>query len=171
MALLWRVKISLRKKLALGSVLCLSVFAIIISIVKVAAADIINGQVDSIWGIFWVQAEACIAVMAVSFTIFRSLFLSEGPRSKKPRGKVCTPQSPRGLLELKGNGESPPTVPTATYSGAKPSTEKYSWFKDRPCHQSSTGDVELPLQGARIIVTHDISVRDNTVSLASFYLF
>ena len=164
-ALLWRVRISLRKKLALGSVLCLSVFAIIISIIKVAAADIVNGQVDSLWGFFWVQAEACVTVMAVSFTIFRSLFLSESSTApKKPMCRPHKPQPPEMLLEPKKPYDYLPKVPDAIYSGITTSIRKGSPTMDKELSRSSTGDVILPIQGPRIKVTHDISLRNDVVS-------
>ena len=79
-ALLWRVKLPLRKKLALASVLCVSVILMIISIVKV-----VQGQANVIWALFWVQVEAAVAVILVSITMFRSLFVPDSSRPRRER--------------------------------------------------------------------------------------
>ncbi|KAL8850272.1 MAG: hypothetical protein Q9221_004782 [Calogaya cf. arnoldii] len=64
--LLWRVRIDLRRKLALGTMLCLSVFTIITVIVKISGGNTNNGQIDSSWVIFWLHMEAAVAVMVNS---------------------------------------------------------------------------------------------------------
>lgn len=76
-SLLWRVRISLRRKLLLGFILSLSIFTMIVSIVRIAGADLANGLVDSIWVNFWLQIEATVAVMIVSITAYRSLFVAD----------------------------------------------------------------------------------------------
>ncbi|CAF9917339.1 MAG: hypothetical protein HETSPECPRED_003214 [Heterodermia speciosa] len=75
--LLWGVKISLQRKLALGTILCLSVFTMIICIVRISGGNTTNGQVDSAWVIFWLQVEAAVAVIIVSVTAYRMLFIAE----------------------------------------------------------------------------------------------
>ncbi|MCJ1350998.1 MAG: hypothetical protein MMC33_000980 [Icmadophila ericetorum] len=99
--LLWRVHISLRRKLLLGGILCLSIFMIIISIIKITLADLPDGQVDSVWGIFWLQAEACVAVIMVSISAFRSLFSTSN--SRQPYRPSPTPEAHRGLWQRKRN--------------------------------------------------------------------
>ena len=74
--LLWNVHISLRKKFALGAIMCLSVFMIVCAIVRVSAANIVGGQVDVIWVLLWLEIEACVAVVVVSVSAFRTLFAS-----------------------------------------------------------------------------------------------
>lgn len=152
--LLWRVKIALRKKLALASVLCLSIFLIIISIIKVAAAHTIGTQVDTTWGIFWLQAEAAVAVIAVSITMFRSLFLADGSRNK-PRYKPHPPQRPSSYRKLWTRRDASqvdfPTVPSATYSLGTAITPQVE------AHGSQ--DMALPMQDTNILVTRDFSMQ------------
>ncbi|KAL8690478.1 MAG: hypothetical protein Q9218_004087, partial [Villophora microphyllina] len=62
-ALLWRVRISLHRKLVLGGILSLSIFTMIVSIVRIAGADLPNGMIDSAWVNFWLQIEAAVAVI------------------------------------------------------------------------------------------------------------
>ena len=94
MALLWRVRIDLRRKFALGTMLCLSVFTIITAIVKVSGGNTNNGQIDSSWVIFWLQIEAAVAVMVVSITAYRALFIVERSRAQ---------ESPRYISRVRPN--------------------------------------------------------------------
>ncbi|KAL8633179.1 hypothetical protein Q9189_001079, partial [Teloschistes chrysophthalmus] len=92
-ALLWRVRIPLQRKLMLGGILSLSIFTMIVSIVRIAGADLPNGMVDSAWVNFWLQIEAAVAVIVVSISAYRSLFVvaksSHGHHGgKSPRGDV-----------------------------------------------------------------------------------
>ncbi|MCJ1261250.1 hypothetical protein MMC22_001114, partial [Lobaria immixta] len=152
--LLWRVKIALRKKLALASVLCLSIFLIIISIIKVAAAHTIGTQVDATWVIFWLQAEAAVAVIAVSITMFRSLFLADGSRNK-PQYKPRPSQPPASYRKLWTRRDTSQvdslTVPLATYSlgtAISPRVEAHG-----------SQDMALPMQDTNILVTRDFSMQ------------
>ena len=170
MALLWQVKLSLRKKLALGSVLCLSILAIVISILKVVAAGLINGQVDSvwgifIWGIFWLQVEASVAVMAVSFTIFRSLFLSETQKaSKKLNHKPTLRHIPTPLLETEISSDVLPSVPPTSYSGMSSSLREDINSKDDQWRSTPMDETDFPFQGSLIKVTRECTVRSDHVS-------
>ena len=58
--LLWGVQISLHRKLALGTILCLSVFTMIICIIRISGGNTVNGQIDTAWVIFWLQVEASL---------------------------------------------------------------------------------------------------------------
>ena len=83
-AILWRVKISLRRKAALGATLCLSVFIIIISITRAIFIRSTNGQTDIIWATLWALVEAAFAVIVVSATAFRLLFVANNPPCAGP---------------------------------------------------------------------------------------
>ena len=74
--LLWNVRISLRRKLALGAVLSLSAVMIVVAIIRLAFAHNAPGQIDAPWVFFWIQVEACVAVIVVSGSSFRTLFVS-----------------------------------------------------------------------------------------------
>lgn len=69
-------------------ILGLSIFTIIVSIVRIAGARFPNGSVDSAWVVFWLQLEAAVAVIIVSITSYRSLFVkdkSTDNNKKSPR--------------------------------------------------------------------------------------
>ena len=60
---------------------------IIVAIIKASG---IRTSVDSfnlVWELFWQQVEACAAVLMVSFTAFRSIFLSDKQRVDKNNGR------------------------------------------------------------------------------------
>lgn len=80
--LLWGLKIKLQQKLAVGLSLCLSIIMIITAIVQISGIHTPAKNFDATWGIFWQFMEACIAVIMVSLTTFRSLFVAHGSAVK-----------------------------------------------------------------------------------------
>lgn len=160
MILLWRVQISLRQKLVLASVLCLSVVLIIISIIKVAAVNTINGQIDSSWGIFWLQAEASVAVIVVSLAVFRSLFVPDTSKpSDEPKGSPITTRSRNSFTKLwaqRKPRDDLPTLPLANFSGARTSIHGNQFARN---DSSGSENVMSPMRGPGIRVTHHISTR------------
>jgi hypothetical protein len=76
--LLWRVQIRLLRKFALAAILCLGIFMIIIAIIKVSTGTLADGQVDSPWVLFWFHVEASVAVIVVSISAFRAIFVRSG---------------------------------------------------------------------------------------------
>lgn len=83
--LLWRIQINLRQKLILGTTLCLSIFMIIIAIVRISSIRLPDHATDIVWAIFWQQVEACTAVIMVSLSAFRSFFVTHESRLCKDR--------------------------------------------------------------------------------------
>ena len=155
----------------MGSVLCLSILAIVISIVKIAGIDLVNGQIDSLWGFFWFQIEASVAVMAVSATIFRSLFLSEGPKVVQkqvraahilqPAEKALGPRDPYDYLPSLSNAVRGPTT---SDNRVPPSRDRDS------TSQRSAEDLILPLQMSRETVARDVSLEDEVSHLLLHHL-
>ena len=76
---LWQVEMRLQQKLGLGVFLCLSVVMIVTAVVK-ACGFMNHGQLDETWVFLWQQVEACVAIMMISLTAFRSIFLSSSSR-------------------------------------------------------------------------------------------
>ncbi|KAL9030054.1 MAG: hypothetical protein Q9196_001790 [Gyalolechia fulgens] len=79
-SLLWNVRIKTRQKLGIGAFLCLSIVMIIIAIIKASGIRTSVDSFDLVWEVFWQQMEACAAVLMVSLTAFRSVFLSNKQR-------------------------------------------------------------------------------------------
>ena len=82
-ALLYIVKLEFRRKMALAAVLCLSVFGMIIAIVRVAASTLPEGVIDTAWLFFWQTMEAAVAIIIVSLTVIRSFFATNAATSSK----------------------------------------------------------------------------------------
>lgn len=151
--LLWNVKITLRRKLALWGILCLSIFTAITVVIKVAGGNISHGQVDSAWAIFWLQAEAAVAIIVVSITAFRALFVAH--RASKQQSPAHHASTSRSLLsKVVRRHDDLPSAPAPTFTGTG------TYIRHSPYGAGSfeeSRDVELPLQGPGILVTHDIS--------------
>ena len=75
-SILWKVRISVRQKIGLAFSLCLSGVMIIVTIIRIAGMrQRGSGSVDIVWVAFWQQQECSIAVLMVSVSAFRSLFV------------------------------------------------------------------------------------------------
>ncbi|KAL8627148.1 hypothetical protein Q9189_007157 [Teloschistes chrysophthalmus] len=94
-ALLWNVRIKLRQKLGIGALLCLSAVMSIIAIVKASGIRTPSDSFDILWELFWQQIEACVAVLMVSITAFRSIFISNKPKATYRH--VAHPNIPKQL--------------------------------------------------------------------------
>ena len=121
--LLWRVRIKLRQKLILGIFLCLNVFIIVFSVLRVTDG-LTNGQsIDVLWGDFWGQIQASIAIIVVSITAFRSLL---GIKAMERRQKRASPYHYRKRSKASSSTEqsdmevaSLPAIPRATLTGMR----------------------------------------------------
>ena len=115
--LLWNVKINRRRKIGLGSLLCLSVFAIVTNVIRASSHKLKNGQDDVAWIFFWLEMEACVAIMGNSMTAFRSLF---SPNSSSAK---ISPQQNIPALGRRGWRRVPrinlPTMTTFSLSGLR----------------------------------------------------
>lgn len=151
--LLWNVKINLRRKLALWGILCLSIFTAITAVIKVAGGNISHDQVDSAWAIFWLQAEAAVAIIVVSITAFRALFVAH--RTSKQQSPAHHASTSRSIWSrIVRRDEDLPAALAPTFTGAR------TYIRYSPYGSGSfkgSRDMELPLQGPGIRVTHDIS--------------
>lgn len=158
--LLWNVKISLRHKIALWGVLCLSIFTAMTSIIKVAGGNINHGQVDAAWAIFWLQAEAAIAVIVVSISAFRALFVAQRASKQASPGKNTPTSSSVWRLRTKSRN-APPELPSPAFTGVSTFVHQYPY--DEESH-----DMDIPLQGSGIRVTQNISSESVRYKLTSY---
>ena len=151
--LLWKVQITLRRKLALWGILCLSIVTVFTAIIRVAGGNIGHGQVDSAWAIFWDQAEAAIAIIVVSVSAFRALFVTHRA-SKQQSPAHRTSSSGSFWSKISKRHERMLAAPAPALNGGR------TYIRHSPyCSGSFEGsqDMELPLQEQGIRVTHDIS--------------
>lgn len=81
--LLWNVRIHTKQKVGIGVFLCLRVVMVVVAIIRTTGVHTSVGGLDLVWQIFWLQVEACTAVIMVSVTAFRSFLISKKPRSDR----------------------------------------------------------------------------------------
>ena len=150
--LLWNVKIPLRRKFTLWGILCLSIFTALTTIIKIAGGNTSHGQVDSAWATFWYQAEAAIAVIVVSISAYRALFIAhQASKQHSTAHRAYTSRSLWNKSEKfhKEWPEAPaPLVPGVT-------TDIQSPYGAGSFEAAQ--DMELPLRGPGILVRQDIS--------------
>jgi len=115
-ALLWRVKIDLRRKLALGTVCSLSAVMIVLAIIRVALAPVRSPVqtdnppvTDSLWLFVFQNIEASVAVVMVSITAFRSM-LGQKNQSRKDSADserdLVTQPAPVSFVNMQQHGSS-----------------------------------------------------------------
>ena len=155
--LLWNVRISLRRKFALWGILCLSIFTMITAVVRVAGGNISHGQVDSAWAIFWLQTEAAVAVIVVSMTAFRALFVTH-KASKHQSPNQQNDLSSRSIWSKRVRSRSNSlTAPSPTFTGVRT-------YISQASHNGSNSqeyiNIGLPLQRPGILVTQNISLKE-----------
>lgn len=75
-ALVYPVKLPLQRKLAIVSMLSLSVFMIVITVIRVTGASLPTefGTLDASWVCFWQAMEAVVAIVMVSALALKSMF-------------------------------------------------------------------------------------------------
>ena len=150
--LLWNVKIPLRRKFTLWGILCLSIFTAVTTIIKIAGGNIRHGQVDSAWATFWFQVEAAIAVIVVSITAYRALFIAhQASKQRSPAHHTYTSRSIWNRSE-KFHKEWP-EAPAPLVTGV--TTDIQSPYGAGSFEASQ--DMELPLRGPGIFVRQDMS--------------
>ena len=88
------------------------------AIIKMYGLRSSRGNFDMVWVMFWHHAEGCVAVLMVSFTAFRSLFVS--PNVSSPRSNIPSKlrlRTSRRDQELQCTGL--PSIPPATLTGMR----------------------------------------------------
>lgn len=126
-SILWKVRISVRQKIGLACSLCLSCFMVIVTIVRIAGMKPRgSGSVDIVWTAFWQQQECSIAVLMVSVSAFRSLFVpsparppvqgQQGYSPSEKRRRLLRRRPDADLYDTHGTNGFP-QIPNATLTG------------------------------------------------------
>ncbi|KAL8919447.1 MAG: hypothetical protein Q9172_004963 [Xanthocarpia lactea] len=154
-ALLWRVRISLRRKILLLFILSLSIFTMIVCIVRVAGSQLSDGSVDSAWVTFWLHVEAAVAVVIVSITSYRSLFVKDkstdrkGPRYRSNKKRLWNRK------EREEKGVEMPTLPGPTLTGMRTVIDKAGGYDNM---YLMNDDLFLPPTVGEVAVTRDADI-------------
>ena len=137
--LLWNVRIKTRQKLGIGAFLCLSVVMIIVAIIKASGIRTSVNSFNLVWELFWQQIEAYAAILAVSLTAFRSIFISNKPRLNKHTAKpgilqylqiwFSSKRSSKGEIHQLSPPDQPnQTLPHVTLGSTFPSIQRKGLF-------------------------------------------
>ena len=126
-SILWRVRITIRQKSGLAFSLCLSGVMVIVSIVRIAGMRHGgSGNVDIVWLSFWQQQECSIAILMISVSAFRPLFVPSTTKSPILGHQRSSPSERRGRFlrqrhdpDLYDTNETNglPQIPSATLTG------------------------------------------------------
>lgn len=157
--LLWAVRIKPSQKLRLGLSLCLGIFMIITAIVKMTGLRSTQGTFDMAWVMFWHYAEACIAILMISLTAFRSLFVSptlSPPRRNTPPSWSAKLRLHRARRDQDLQWTNLPSIPPATLTGMRTFIGRTS---ELPVEVDETPSVHE----SRISVTRVFSVKSEHV--------
>ena len=92
----------------------------VVALVRVSGLR--NGDfIDETWEVFWQQIEACVAVMLVSVTAFRSFFVSsdskKSPKKIAPTNQQVSRKRPFDWTRTAGHRL--PKIPSATLTGLR----------------------------------------------------
>ena len=119
-----KTKLHPRQKFGIASFLCLSIFMIIIAIIRISRVHAADFE---IWASFWQQFEGCIAVLMLSLTAFRTVFVQKKQSSsdqQKPSQSYLRRRlfsSSKNSGEAAGDAEAKLSVevPGATMTGMR----------------------------------------------------
>ncbi|KAL8630979.1 hypothetical protein Q9189_003327 [Teloschistes chrysophthalmus] len=82
--LIYKVSISLRQKIGIAFFLSLSTIMVLIAIIRISQ---VHTRTYNVWATFWQQLEGCVAILMVSLTAFRTLFVSSPHSSAEVKAK------------------------------------------------------------------------------------
>ncbi|MCJ1466041.1 hypothetical protein MMC07_004660 [Pseudocyphellaria aurata] len=88
--MLWRVQISLRRKLGLAGIFSLTVFIMIIAIIRVTIMYDNRDQADGSWLWTWSFVEQTVAMIIACLASFRALFTQQSKSQRVPQVKGYT---------------------------------------------------------------------------------
>lgn len=150
--LLWPVRIKARQKLVIGIFLSLNLFMAVTAAVRVSGLNY-QGTFDIIWLYIWQHIEACVAVIVISLTAFRSVFVSsqssharKEPATKPWYSSTVAAIKRKRLYNQRDVESIPglPTIPSATLTGIRTFIQggRGTDISLQNTHLTTTGEVE-----------------------------
>lgn len=126
----------------------------IISIIKVAGGSNGNGEVDTSWVLFWYIIEAAVAIIVVSFTAFRALFVAhQAMKYRSPAENASMSWNLWSQKAKSSRSKELPELPLPVLGGVRTHIRGSQY--DRGSFDRGHDDMELPLQGPGIMVTQE----------------
>lgn len=90
------------QKLGLATLLCLSIFMVLISAIRMTGYAHHHSQLDPTWTWFWMYIESCVAIIIASISAFSPFFFINRDRVKKAdekeKGKFPLPLDQERVL-------------------------------------------------------------------------
>lgn len=117
--------------------------------VKTAGHSLVNGLDDVIWIVFWLQIEACAAVIANSFTAFRSLFTHRSSQAKPD-----PPPYERHSTTLQRQKDSAQKGTLTRQYGSWLAKDP---FEDTDDWGADTAGISSPRLSSDVMVMHDVA--------------
>lgn len=87
----------LPQKLGLAALLCLSIFMVLVSAIRMTGYTHHYGLIDLTWSWFWMHIESCVAIVMASISAFSPFFFINWDRAKKANEKKDRTQVPSPL--------------------------------------------------------------------------
>lgn len=168
--LVWKVKISRRQKLGITFFLCLSVLMVFIAVIRISQ---VHSKTYNVWATFWQQLEGCVAILMVSLTAFRTLFVSSPQNPREKRQKPSDSYRRRLSYKHKDSGEGMEVkhvqrakvnvmLPSATLTGLR------TFIRGSPrASMAERGQYQRDPRHDTIHVVHDLDWESDSVSQAS----
>ena len=118
---IWKAHMNIKQKIGIGAFLTMNVWLIVIAVLRVVFFKQGN-SIDATWGLFMLCLEPNVAILAASFSAFRSIFVAKGSKtSGKP--EPASSSLRRRIFRKAHAGRRPlddlPTVPGPTLTGLR----------------------------------------------------
>ena len=166
-SILWKVRVSIRQKIGLACSLCLSCIMVIVTIVRIAGMRHGNsGNVDIVWLSFWQQQECSIAILMMSVSAFRPLFVPNTTRPHILRHQRSSPSERKKRFlrqrhdpDLYDTNETNvlPQIPSATLTGVASMIERNG-------QSTKTADLDQQFHSHLSPSDHDRSAETTTAN-------
>ena len=125
--MLWQVRMRIGQKFGIGTFLCLSICMVVIASIRLSRLwD--DGATTSGWQYFWLEIEACVAVLTVSLTAVRSIFV-DNPNSgaRQPRQWYSSAVA-RNVARKQHGARREPQGPSDEYLLDRTSSDQKNWL-------------------------------------------
>lgn len=93
-SIIWRVRIKTRQKIGIAAFLCLSICMIVIAVIRVSGVHY-ESKFDITWIGLWQQVQSCVAVVMLSLTAIRSIYVSNTSNRGRPNKGQWVPSTRR----------------------------------------------------------------------------
>ncbi|KAH6663435.1 hypothetical protein B0J14DRAFT_644878 [Halenospora varia] len=138
-AILWNVRISWKKKLALAGLFCLTIITISFSIIRVAVVSSASKLPDISWLYLWSSIEPPIAVIVSCLASFRTLFVkNEAP--PPTTGGYFRSGEESFLKRMLNSGKKSASIAMSNLSGKAELPDRNYQDPENNCSRTTSGE-------------------------------